>query len=442
MIKHRRYVTPSGWNAVASNRVQWRALGGDLSVAFLVVGAGYAGLAAARRLAELYPDEVIALIDAGQPAENSSGRNSGFMIDLPYAKIDARSAPEQSQWQIDLLRAGKDFLQTIVDAHGIACGWRQIGHYKAATTDFGVAQLRGVEATLRQHRVPFRELTAEEVERELGSRYYKKAIWLESCTLVQPAELVHGLVEALPANVQAYFDTPVERISGRRPYCVLAGGHEIRARQILLCVNADMPEFGHAKYRQLTLYTYAGMTRELSPAEAAVFGAADDWGLTPVERLEATSRKVGGRRYMLRAGFSYKNELLSEAVSEVLAGMLRVRYPQLPGNMFEHVWGGAVSLTRNGDPYLRQATLRQATLRQATGGVHAVSGCNASGILKMSAMGKLLAESAAGVESALLGQTRAFSRPGFIPPDPLRRIAVHLSINRIARAMKRPAHSL
>ena len=140
---------------------------------------------------------------------------------------------------------------------------------------------------------------------------------------------------------------------------------------------------------------------------------------------------------MLRAGFSYKNELLSEAVSEVLAGMLRVRYPQLPGNMFEHVWGGAVSLTRNGDPYLRQATLRQ-----ATGGVHAVSGCNASGILKMSAMGKLLAESAAGVESALLGQTRAFSRPGFIPPDPLRRIAVHLSINRIARAMKRPAHSL
>ena len=432
MIQHSQYATPSGWNAVAGNRAPWQRLGGDLNVAFLVVGAGYAGLAAARRLAELYPDETIAVVDAGPPAENSSARNSGFMIDLPYAKIDARVAPGQSEWQIDLLRAGKELLQDIVVQHDIACGWQYIGHYKAATTDFGIGQLHGVVATLQQNQVPFRTLTASEIESELGSSHYKQAIWLESCTLVQPAELVHGLLAALPENVQVYFETPVRRISAHRPYSVLAGDHQIRAGQVLLCVNTDLPRFGHAKFKQLSMYTYAGMTRELSQAEAEIFGAAQDWGLTPVEKLEATSRKIGGKRYMLRTGFSYKNEMAPGAARKILEGALRARYPQLPADMFEHVWGGAVSLTRNGDPYLKQVAE----------GMHVVSGCNASGILKMSAMGKLLAESAAGIASPLLTQTRGFSRPNFIPPDPLRRIAVHLNIGKIARQMKQAGSSL
>ncbi len=432
MIEHSQYATPSGWNAIAGNRAPWQRLGGDLNVAFLVIGAGYAGLAAARRLAQLYPNDTIAVVEADSPAENSSARNSGFMIDLPYAKIDARVAPGQSQWQIDLLRQGKALLQNVVEEHGIACGWQHIGHYKAATTDFGVSQLQGVEATLQQNGVPFRSLTTGEVKRELGTSHYKKAIWLESCTLVQPAELVQGLVASLPENVQVYFGTPVKRIFDHRPYSVVAGEHKIRAGQVLLCVNTELPRFGHAKFRQLSMYTYAGLTRELSPAEAAIFGAADDWGLTPVEKLEATSRKVGGKRYMLRVGFSYKNELSPDAARNILDGSLRARYPQLPAGMFEHVWGGAVSLTRNGDPYLRQVA----------DGMHAVSGCNASGILKMSAMGKLLADSAAGVASPLLTQTRGFSRPNFIPPDPLRRIAVHLNIGKIARQMKQAGSSL
>lgn len=433
MAKHCSYASPSGWNAIAGNRRgQGAQLQTDLQTRYLIVGAGYAGLAAARRLAELYPDETIVVVDALAPAENSSGRNSGFMIDLPYAKIVANASQEKSAWQTKLLQAGKALLESVVQEHSIACGWGDTGHYKAATTDFGVGELQAVESTLERNHVPFRRLSAGQIKDELGSSHYKQAIWLENCTLVQPAELVNGLIASLPANVNIFFDTPVTKVIGDSPYLVTAGGHQITAEHLLLCVNTAMPFFGHAKYKQLALYTYAGLSRELSQSESEVFGSVQEWGITPVERLEATSRKLVGKRFMLRAGFSYKRELPAEKIQSMLTDMLLARYPQMPADLFEHVWGGAVSLTRNGDPVFERLGEK----------VYGLSGCNASGILKMTMLGKLLVDSIAGISSALLQQTQYLSRPSFIPPDPIRRIAVNLSIRKIQQQMNQSERPL
>ncbi|WP_431022776.1 hypothetical protein ABMA09_12415 [Erwinia rhapontici] len=49
-----------------------------------MIGAGYAGLAFARRIAELRPHQQVVVIDAVDIADNASARNSGFMIDLPH----------------------------------------------------------------------------------------------------------------------------------------------------------------------------------------------------------------------------------------------------------------------------------------------------------------------------------------------------------------------
>ena len=48
-----------------------------------IIGAGFAGLAAAQRLTQLDPSLRVVVLDAGNIAEGASGRNSGFMIDLP-----------------------------------------------------------------------------------------------------------------------------------------------------------------------------------------------------------------------------------------------------------------------------------------------------------------------------------------------------------------------
>src|SRR5690606_42007559 len=48
------------------------------------LGAGFAGLAAARRLTENRPHDHIVILDAQKAGDGASGRNAGFAIDLPH----------------------------------------------------------------------------------------------------------------------------------------------------------------------------------------------------------------------------------------------------------------------------------------------------------------------------------------------------------------------
>ena len=48
---------------------------------WLIIGAGYTGLSAARKLAQIYPNQKIMLVDAQLAGEGASGRNSGYLVD-------------------------------------------------------------------------------------------------------------------------------------------------------------------------------------------------------------------------------------------------------------------------------------------------------------------------------------------------------------------------
>ena len=74
----------NGWSAILPHRQPRRALDKHIRADWLVIGAGFAGLAAARQLALNRPDDQIALVEAHEVAEGASGRNSGFAIDLPH----------------------------------------------------------------------------------------------------------------------------------------------------------------------------------------------------------------------------------------------------------------------------------------------------------------------------------------------------------------------
>ena len=48
---------------------------------WLIVGAGFTGLSAARKLGQLYPNQKIILVDAQLAGEGASSRNSGYLVD-------------------------------------------------------------------------------------------------------------------------------------------------------------------------------------------------------------------------------------------------------------------------------------------------------------------------------------------------------------------------
>jgi glycine/D-amino acid oxidase-like deaminating enzyme len=74
----------SGWEAISDRTFPMRCLEGHVTADWLIVGAGFAGLSAARRLHQLRPDDKIVLLDASEVGKGTSGRNSGFMIDVPH----------------------------------------------------------------------------------------------------------------------------------------------------------------------------------------------------------------------------------------------------------------------------------------------------------------------------------------------------------------------
>ena len=106
----------NGWSRILPPREPTPALKGDVRADWLVVGAGFAGLAAARRLAENRPDDHIVLLDAHEVGEGASGRNSGFAIDLPHNVGGEFEELSGAHGYIRLSRAAIDYLDTCVNA--------------------------------------------------------------------------------------------------------------------------------------------------------------------------------------------------------------------------------------------------------------------------------------------------------------------------------------
>lgn len=70
-----------GWINDLAQRTNIKTLSQNLSCEWLIIGAGYTGLSAARKLGQLYPNKKIILVDAQLAGEGASSRNSGYLVD-------------------------------------------------------------------------------------------------------------------------------------------------------------------------------------------------------------------------------------------------------------------------------------------------------------------------------------------------------------------------
>ena len=69
------------WINDLNKRSNIQIISSDLECEWLIVGAGYTGLSAARKLGQLYPNQKIILVDAQLAGEGASSRNSGYLVD-------------------------------------------------------------------------------------------------------------------------------------------------------------------------------------------------------------------------------------------------------------------------------------------------------------------------------------------------------------------------
>jgi len=416
------YPNACGWNAMLASRTPRASLVEECQVDYAIIGAGYTGLAVARRLAELRPDATIALVEATQVGEGASARNSGFTgTDILPRGVTLDKA-EDARAQSRLFADAFDWLRGLIDTYGIECDMRQAGSIRAAITTRGEREVRKILAVAHKFNIEHQELGRDEIAARTGTHYYRYGLYFPGSWLLQPASLVRGLADSLPETIGFYENTPVEHVKkqGSTWYLKTPGG-QIYAKNLILANNGFMRKFGFLKMRMATIYTYVGVSEKIPESEQAALGGDAAWGILPTHRLGTTLRRIGHDRIMVRSLYALEQELPQSQVVSELRHRFEIRWPDLHHLPFEYIWGGTTAFTMNGAP----------AWGKIDEGLYASGGCNGSGIIKGSMLGKHLAELICGVNDGSVVK-RVMGQASFIAPEPFRSLGFHV-ISRIER---------
>jgi len=365
-------------------------------------------------LSELVPGQRILLIDAKLPGQGASSRNSGFVVahESPgHAQLHTPSGRQSYLARNAIDRAGVAELATLIRQYDIDCQWYETGSIHAASDPGNFEILRKHQHAFSDLGIASTLLNASELSQRLGTQHYQLGVHCEGGALVQPGQLIAGLLKNLPKQIEIYQQTPVIALKqGPNSGVTIELEHgEITANNVVMAVNAFLPELGMQQNRMFPLALTASLTRPLNAPEETQINHAAPWGVLAPKSLGATVRLTPDRRLLIRNTAEYApagiaNNLLAARRSEHLQGLKR-RFPWLPENAIEHSWSGQIAISANSRPVFGEI---QKSIYSA--------GCyNASGVAKGTAMGKLIIDQALGKPSTLLDAANSIATPSWIP---------------------------
>lgn len=410
------YPDPCGWTAMLPPRTSRAPARGAIRAKYTIVGAGFTGIAAACRLAELEPAAEIVILEATDVGQGSSARNSGFISpsDIPggVSASDIADAEARNRCGAE----GFGWLTGMIEQHAIACDLHRSGRIKGAATARGEKAVRELTDIVRALGLPHVVLDRAALAERIGTGYYRAGLFTEEGYLVQPAALIRGLADALPGNVRLYEHSPVLGV-GRagKQWRLETGVASVTADVVIMAANAAIKHFGYLRDRLVTIYTYAAITRPVPAADLGRLGAMASWGLLPSHRLGTTVRRVGRDRLMVRSLYAYERPISSDKARAALLARFRRRYPDLADVELEHAWGGTTALTMNGAPFWGRLD----------DGLYTSAGCNGSGVVKGTVLGRRLAELVTGRDVAA-DTRRIFGTACWIAPEPFRTLGFHV----------------
>ena len=412
----------SGWFALSERTAPVQMLDAVRTADWLIIGAGFAGFSAARRLSQTRPGESIVLLDAKKVAESSAGRNSGFMIDVPHDVTSGEYSPNgaaETATEIKDNRFAIAFAASAAEEYGMARSvFDPCGKTNAAASPRGEKFNADFAKSLSEIGERYEMLDARVMREMTGSDYYTGGLRTPGAVMIQPADYIHAFAASIGKVADIYEDSPVvglERKSGL--WVARTPRGSVSAPKVILAVNGLIQEFGHFAGALMHMFTYASMTKALRPGMDG-FGRTgrDSWGLLPADPMGATVRKVspkGETRIVIRTRFTYDPQVrVSEArVAKIAREQRRsfdARFPHLKGLGMEYSWAGALCLSRNHVP----------AFGEIEEGLFSACCQNGLGTVKGTLAGVLAADLAAGVGSERLERFVSLPKPQRLPPEP------------------------
>ncbi|MGX5851142.1 NAD(P)/FAD-dependent oxidoreductase [Mesorhizobium sp. PL10] len=418
-----------GWAALLPARTSTPELDRAIMADVVVIGAGFAGLAAATRLTELDPGLSVAVIDADVVGNGASGRNSGFLIDLPHDISSGNfgvDAATKSRNEITVARSAIQLYARLAHTNG----WDKdvfdpSGKYTVAMTDAGKEHLTTYSSKLKALGEPHQLLGAAEIADVTGTRSFKSGLFTPGAAMIQPVALVQCIAESFEGSPVKLFErTPALSIETLPAGCkVTTPRGEIRADKVILATNGHAESFGFGSGELLHVFTYASLTEPFAPS---ALGGLRKWGATPAAPMGTTVRRINGvdgDRVLIRSRYSYIPSIEVGASSMRGASKLHDRkfadrFPEHRHLKFQFRWAGAMALTWNTVPLFGELEER----------IFCACACNGIGGTKATAAGIATAELVVGHRSALGDIFQTFDKPQKLPSRPLVEVGARFNL--------------
>ena len=340
---------------VGSLKVEVAALPPRVDV--VVVGGGYTGLAAARRLA--MRGASVLVVERGDLGSGASTRSGGQVLTglkVDAATLVANHGERRARELFDVGTRAIADLETIVDEEAIDCGYERCGHVQAAAKPSHFAALRDEQALLARvfdHRVEL--LSRAQQRSELGTDAYHGVSIDEESRAINPAKYVAGLVDAarrsggcLASNLAV---TGIARDHSR--WRVGTTNGEVAADDVLIATNGYTGAITPALQRRIIpIGSYIIVTEPLTAdAAAAVLPrrrvAFDTKHFLYYFRLTADNRLLFGGR----AEFNQPTPESTRRAVAILRRGLATVFPELADTQIAYAWSGNVAFTRDQMPH-------------------------------------------------------------------------------------------
>ena len=388
---------------------------------WLIIGAGYTGLSAARKLSVLNQNEKVILVDAQLAGEGASGRNSGYLVDTTLNDgFTSNKELLNYKKKTDIYKLGIDTLKKFIKEHQVDCDWNESGKYFASSKSVDKKILINFSKTLEKLGFEHNLLDKEDLKKKLGTTFYNLALYTKGGVLIHPGKLVRSMIDTLPNNVDLYENSPL--LSWKKNNDIITckfKNSEIRTKKIIFCTNGFLRSLGIKSNYNFPLTLTASMTRPLSDKEYISIGKPDEWGVLPVRPMGATIRMTKDRRILIRNTAEVhdpfemsKKELYKRSVKQ--KNGIKIRFPQLPNNITQSSWSGIVSRTRNSSQIFEKIDNNIF-----------VAGCyNGSGIGVGTMFGEQIAIKASNESSREIDIIESQNNPTWLPPQPFLNIGV------------------
>ena len=409
------------WIKDLNPRQNIKTLSDNLSTSWLIVGAGFTGLSAARKLGEIFPKEKIIIVDAQLAGDGASGRNSGYLVDTTLNDgFTSNKELESYKKKADIYDLGIKAVKNFIKEYQVDCDWNECGKFFASSRTEDLTILNNFSNTLEKLGYEHYILNNEQLTNRLGTNFYNVGLHTKGGILLHPGKLVRAMVDTLPKNVELYENSSLSEWSKEKDFinCKFKNS-TIKTKKIIFATNGFLRSLGIKKNYNFPITLTASMTRPLTDNEYESIGKPKEWGVLPVRPMGATIRMTKDRRILIRNTAELHNpmkmpqSILNQRYLKQKLG-IKKRFPQLPDDIIQSSWSGIVSRTRNSSQIFEKIDDNIF-----------VGGCyNGSGIGVGTLFGEQIALKAVGENTKEIETIELRNKPTWLPPEPFLSLGV------------------